>query len=117
LAPGKLGIGAVRVHAAERDEHVGGCDLGDLLVRNRSTACLRLGVDGEDHRGHVASPVIRGHVLDGRFQVLAEVARGGGAPLRGQPILARPAELGLGVHVDRNDVVDVDAHRSVLDRG
>ena len=72
--PGPLdGVGSGRVDARERDEHVcvGRGRLGDLLVRDRRDAALRLPVDGEHHGGHAPLPVVRRDVVDGRERLVA----------------------------------------------
>ena len=78
--PGALGrVLAVRVHARERDHHVGvgGGRLGDLLVRDGLAPAARLVVDREHHARHLALAVVRRHVVRGRpVDLAAEVALG-----------------------------------------
>ena len=108
----------MRVDRRERDQDVGvgGGDLGDLLVRTAARPVTVSASTREDDRGHVSLAVVRGNVLDGRHAVLAEVLRGGGlAPLGAQTVLARDADLGMRVDVDRDDLVEVDS--SELRRG
>ncbi len=99
------------VDAREREEHVriGRSRLRDLLVRDRRDAASRLPVDGEDDGGHVPLPVVRREVVDGRQRLVgAEVARRGRAELGRHRIVPVSRELGVDVHVDRGDGLDVD---------
>ena len=105
------GVGSGGVDARERDEHVGvrGGSLGDLLVRNRRDAALRLPVDGEDDGGHVPLAVVRGDVVDRRQRLVAsEVPRRRSAKLGRHRVVPVPGQLGVDVHVDRGDGGEVD---------
>ena len=104
----------VRVDGRERDQHVRvrSGDLGDLLVPHRGATRDGLGVDGEDDRGHVARAVVRRDVLDGRRAASAEILLRRRPPLGTEAVLARPADLGVRVEVDRADRGEVDGHRS-----
>ena len=86
----------------------------DLLVPHRGPARHRLGVDGEDDRQHVALAVVGGDVLDRRRPALAEVLLRRLAPLGQEAVLARAPDLGVRVHVDRDDPVEVDVTRLTL---
>ena len=113
------GVWPVRVDRRERDQHVGmGCRRGgDLLVRRRRQARDGLGVDGEDDRGHVALAVVGGDVVDGRLRRVAEVPLRRLSPLGLQAVLTSPPRLGVRVHVNRDDLVEVDGHLCSSGRG
>ena len=105
-----------RIHAGEGDGHIGvqRSLLGDLLVRRyRVMAVAHVGVDDEDDERHPALAVVGGHlghrergsvgteVVGHRLQVLADV--------RGA--VHRP--MGVRVHVDGVDGVEVDRYGRV----
>ena len=113
-AAGLVGrVRPIRVDAREGDQDIGvrGGNLGDLLVPDGRAAGDGLGVDREDHGHHSPFAVVHGDVLDGRRAALAEVRPGCLSPLGAQPVLARAPDLGVRVHVDRDDPLEVDRHR------
>ena len=99
--------------ARERDQHVrvrrGG--LEHLLVADPVASHPGLVVDGEDDRHHRALAVVVGHLLRGRLgRLAAEVLRGRGEQLAGDRVLGLVGgALGVRVHVDRDDPLEVDA--------
>ena len=73
-----------------------------------------LGVDGEDHRGHLALAVVRGQLVDasgGPPPSTPEVRRRRRRSRSGLASRARTVGLGVRVHVDRDERLDVDRGR------
>ena len=103
----------MRVDAAERDQRVGvvGCRLGDLVVGHRRHAHRRRAVDGEHDRHHLALAVVLRHLARRRAVDVGpgEVAVGGLLELgRDATATGDLRHLGVGVHVDGDERVDVD---------
>ena len=100
-----------RIDAGERDHHVavGGGLLRDLLVGIAAVAGLALGIDREDHRADLALAIIARGLLDGRTVVgLVEIDRHRRLQLVVAVIRMGAARLlGMGVDVDRHQLVDV----------
>ena len=112
LANAELAL--VRVDAAERDQHVGvrGCGVEHLVVSDPTAPHPGLVVDGEDHRQHVALAVVVGDLLRGRLRRMpTEVPRGRREHLERDGILRLVGQpFGVRVHVDRDDLVEIDRH-------
>ncbi len=101
-----------RVDRAERDQHVvvARRAFGDLLAGQRRVPGRRGRVDGEHDRGHRAFAVVRGDVVEGGGAQLVglEVRRRGVHQLVVEREVAVAVGLDVGVHVDRDDRVEVD---------
>ena len=110
-APGLVdaALPLVRVDARERDQDVGirPRHLGDLLVRYSRLARERLRVDREDDGHHLPlAVVLRELHRGGPRRLAAKVLHGRVAQLVGQRVASRRRHLDVGVHVDRDHVLE-----------
>ena len=112
LALGELAL--VRVDAAERDQdvRVGTGGLEDLVVAESHPAHAGFVVDREHHGRHVPLSVVVGDFLGrGLHGAGAEVLSGGREHLGRDRILGVAfAPFGVRVDIDRDDLVEVEAH-------
>ena len=99
-----------------RTSPFGGRLLGHLLVGVAPKAGLALGIDGEDDGADLAGAVVGGRLVHGRRVLVgrAEVLRHGGLEIVVAVVGVRAARLlGVGVHVDGDELVDVHARSSL----
>src|SRR5690606_2354585 len=104
---------AGRIDARERNHHVRmlGRELGNLLVRHRLLAASALAVDREDDAGHAPLAVVLGDLRHRRSRriVLEVLLRGVLEFARGRIVRLADRRLDVGVNVERDDRIDIDA--------
>jgi len=100
----------VRIDAGESRHDVGILDrrIGNFLIWNAMVADFELGIDSEHHQADLPFPVIRNGFGDGRTLADLEILAGSIFVRLPQRIGRLTAgDFGVGVDVDRDQVVDV----------
>src|SRR5450631_1707205 len=109
-----------RIDAGERNQDVGmlGTRRGDFLVRDRRMAGRRLGVDGEHDRGDSPLPVVLGQLRNRGLRIAGtEVCRLGRLQHGTERGMAVGRHLGVRMHVDRDQLVEVHDQPSTFGAG
>jgi hypothetical protein len=113
------GCAARRVDARERDQHVGVLrgSLRHVLVGDGAVPRRRFVVDREDDGGHRQVAIALGDLVDRRGAVVRlEVLRGGSHQLRPEGRVPVGVDLDVDVHVDGDEVRNVEpAHAGTSD--
>ena len=91
---------------------------GDLLVGDRGVAGCGLGVNGEDHRGHVPLAIVRRYLGHGRPTMpRGEICGSAFAKVVGQRGMTARGDLRVNVDIDRRHVRHVDHLRVSRESG